>query len=105
MDELYFVVDGIPENHLPQEVDEYMINYLSVFDKQHKSLLKKGINAVSIQPMQLKANEITIILIDYRITYKSKNYDFANGGGSTTIFTYSCEENEWSYRKTDYTGI
>ena len=56
--------------------------------------LKHGINAWKIIPV-LKGGRITITIIDFRITYKSNQFNYANGGGSEFVFQFSCEKNEW----------
>jgi hypothetical protein len=42
-----------------------------------------------------KRGRITIAIIDFRITYKSNKFNYANGGGSEFVFQFSCEKNEW----------
>lgn len=103
--ELYFIADMIPKEHLPNEVKGYKINYINMYKKNNKAMVKKGIKAISIQPMQLEENRILIDLIDFSITHKKGNYHFSNGGGSTTVFEYSCQEKKWMHKETKFNGI
>ncbi len=77
---------------------------LDVYDKKNKSLLKKGISVWKVIPV-LKGDVLTITIIDANMYYKNKKYNFINGGGSTIVFQYSCEEKKWVLIKEEHTGI
>lgn len=102
---LNFISNDIPQSYLPKEINGNKIHYISIYDKKNKAILKKGLRVISIQPIHLSGNRITINLIDFNVTYKNKNYDFANGGGSTSIFEYSSPDNQWRHQETKYSGI
>lgn len=102
---LNFIADDVPERYLPKEVNGYTINYFSVYDKKNKTTLKRGLKIISIQPINLSGNTITVNLIDFNVTYSKKNYGFANGGGSKSVFVYSSDNNKWQHKETKYSGI
>jgi hypothetical protein len=77
---------------------------LDVYDKKNKILLKKGVAIWKVIPV-LKGDVLTITIIDANMYYKNKRYNFINGGGSTIIFQYSCEEKKWVLIKEEHTGI
>ncbi len=77
---------------------------INVLDSRNISVLKKGIHAWQIFPV-LHDHILKITIIEFFITYKSRNYNFGNGGGSETIFEYSCSENKWLLVKSDYRGL
>lgn len=105
IENLYFISKYVSVEYLPKTIGEYTLNYLNVYHKKNKKLLRKGIYAFSIQPIELKGNVIRINLIEFRISYKNNNYYFSNGGGSTTIFEYSCQNNSWALKGTKFKGI
>lgn len=77
---------------------------LDIYDKKNKSLLKKGISVWKVIPV-LRGNVLTVTILDAKLTYKNKKYNFINGGGSTIVFQYSCEEKKWVLIKQEHTGI
>lgn len=46
-----------------------------------------------------KENELKINIIDFKVTYKNRRYEFVNGDGSTIVFQYSCEKEKWKLIK------
>lgn len=99
------MANNIPESYLPNEIKGHKIKYFNIYDRQNKTALKKGVNIISLQAPVLAGGKIAIGLIDFRASYKRKNYDLANGGGSKTVFEYSCQDNKWHLVKTDFSGI
>jgi hypothetical protein len=77
---------------------------MNIFDAKNKSVLKNGIHAWKIMPA-LKGGSLTISIIDFFITYKSGNYNYANGGGSEKVFEYLCNENKWALVKSKNQGL
>ncbi len=90
----------IDENHNPyvfsssKELFEVKFKQLNIYDPTNKKRLKKGIDAWKIV-CNLESNKMKIYIIDFKITYTNKIYEFSNGGGMTFIFEYSCEEKKW----------
>lgn len=105
IEDLYFISKDIPEVYLPKKIGQYNIKYIDVYNKKSKRLLRKGVFAVSIQPLILKNEQAIINLIDFTVTYKNRNYDFSNGGGSKTSFEYSCTGQSWEILNTEFFGI
>ncbi len=103
--DLYFVTENVSSEYLPKQIEDYKINYINIYHKKNKKVLKKGIHAVSIQLIQLNGNQVVIDLIDFIITKKKRNYTFSNGGGSLTTFEYDCETNKWRYLETKFSGV
>lgn len=79
-------------------------NSIDIYDKKNRGLLKKGIHAWKILPV-LKGNRFIINIVDFNITYKNRNYNFANGGGATVIFEYHCDTSKWVLMNTKWSGI
>jgi hypothetical protein len=88
----------IDENNFPYEYKGRFtilkFKAINLSKARNKSILKRGIQAWKIIPV-LKGNKVTISIIDFFITYKNGNYNYANGGGSETVFEYLCSENKW----------
>lgn len=70
------------------------LKFISVYDNRSRKTIEKGIYAWKVFTA-LNKNQFVITITDFYITYKNHNYNFANGGGSKTIFEYICEENKW----------
>jgi len=77
---------------------------LVVYEKKNKSLLKKGVAIWKVIPA-LKADVLTVTIVDLKLTYKDKKYYFTNDGGSIIVFQYSCDEKKWVFIKEEHTGI
>lgn len=90
--------------HLSSDNEKNKFNSINVYDKKNRSSLKKGIHAWKILPV-LKGNRLIVNIIDFNITYKNRNYHFANGGGATVIFEYHCDTSKWVLMNTKWSGI
>lgn len=89
----------IDENNYPykfQSSNETGIKFkqIEIYDTKNRKALKKGIDVWKIVP-SLSGSKLKIDIIDFKVTYADKKYKFANGGGSTFIYEYSCEEKKW----------
>lgn len=89
----------IDENHHPyiiQSSNKLGIKFkqMDIYDSKNKKELKKGISAWKIVS-NLNENKLKIDIIEFSVNYANKKYRFANGGGSTFIYEYSCEEKKW----------
>jgi len=90
-----------PLNYLPSSEKFKLIN---VYDSQNRKILSNGIYAWKVFTT-LKKNQFTINIVDFYITYKNRSYNFSNGGGSTTVFEYSCDEGKWRLVTSENRGI
>lgn len=90
-----------PLNYVPSSRKFKLIN---VYDDQNRKIIKEGINAWKVFTV-LNKNRFVVSIVDFYITYKGHNYNFANGGGSTTIFEYFCDKNEWRLISFENRGI
>lgn len=103
--DLYFLADEVSQEYLPTKTGNFKIEYIDIYNKENRKLLKKGIKAISIKPIRLVNGEIIITLIDFSVTLCKKNFKFINSGGSTTVFKYSCSKNEWVLKENKYSEI
>ncbi|WP_152538241.1 hypothetical protein [Aquimarina megaterium] len=105
-DHYYFFTDDSMNNYLPENIDGHKVNYINIYHKKNKKLLKKGIFVFKISPIRIKGNRILIYITDFGISRRNKkHYDFANAGGSITTFEYSCTTNKWEFIGTKHHGI
>ena len=102
--DIYVIGEDYKSVVLNKIKSEIALKTLDIYDNKNKSLLKKGVYVWKIIPM-LKGDVLTITILDARMTYKNKKYNFMNGGGSTIVFQYSCEEKKWVLIKEEHTGI
>lgn len=105
IEDLYFVSKSIPDIYLPKNIGGYDIKYIDIYKKKNKRLLSNGIFVVSIQPLKLEKENAIVNLLDFTVTLKKGNYNFSNGGGSTTNFKYSCTKQNWISLNTEFFGI
>lgn len=98
----------INEDDLPYKYsstfENIIFRYIDVYKTKNKKILKKGIFAWKILT-SLKNDTFIVTIIDFTITYKKRNYKYANGGGAKTTFQYSCQENKWILRESTSSGI
>ncbi|KFE98921.1 hypothetical protein IX39_16075 [Chryseobacterium formosense] len=98
----------IDENHLPVNLEnvktDIPLKTIDIENPKNRSVIKKGLDAWKIIPI-LSENELKINIIAFKVTYKHKLLQFSNGGGSTIIFQYSCEEKKWKLIKEKHKGI
>jgi hypothetical protein len=67
---------------------------IDIYDKKNKKLLKKGIDVWKIIT-NLEDNKLKINLVVFKVNYADNKYNFSNGGGTTTVFEFSCEKKKW----------
>jgi len=89
----------IDENHHPyviQPSNDLAIKFkqMDIYNSKNKKELKKGICVWKIVS-NLNENKLKIDIIEFTVNYTNKKYIFANGGGSTFIYEYSCGEKKW----------
>lgn len=77
--------------------------FMNIYDRNRK-VLSKGIYAWKVLTALTK-NKFVVTIINFYITYKKRNYNFSNGGGSTTVFEYSCDEGKWKLITFNNRGI
>ncbi|MGA6119346.1 hypothetical protein [Sphingobacterium anhuiense] len=100
-----YLLDGRDQAYtLTSDTHQKKFSYMNVYDKGSKSLLRKGVEAWKVLPV-LSGNKLIVKIICYNITYKKYNYNFANAGGATVIFEYSCEKDTWIFKETKWIGI
>ena len=102
---IIYVVD---ENSKPIDLDSIKsklpLKTIDVNNKKNRKLLKKGLRILKILPF-LQGNTITITIIDFLVNYKNKEYRYFNGGGSSVLFEFSCQEEKWVLTKVEHIGI
>ncbi|PVD49392.1 hypothetical protein DC498_25250 [Terrimonas sp.] len=84
--------------------DQSKFKPISVYAKNNRKLLKNGVNAWKVIPA-LANNKLVIHIVDFTITYKKRNYNFANGGGAKVVFEYSCKNDRWELTESKWSGI
>lgn len=67
---------------------------IDIYNKKNKKRLKKGIHIWKIFP-NMNKNKLIIKIVYYNLTFKHKNYDFVNEGGTIIVFEYSCKDEKW----------
>lgn len=76
---------------------------IDVKSPRNKKLLRKKVNIWKVKPL-LQGIFFKIDIIDFSAKYKNKKYHFENGGGSTIIFEYSCNEGKWKLINAEHKG-
>ena len=99
----------IDNNNHPYFITLYKSNdikfkQIDIYHPKNKKLIKKGIDAWKIIPT-LDGNRLKIVIVDFKITYNKNNYQFSNGGGSTFVYEYSCENRIWKLISSKHSGI
>lgn len=103
-DDIYLIDQKDQAYYLSLDNEKNKFNSINLYDKKNRSRLKKGIHAWKILPV-LKGNRLIVNIIDFNITYKNRNYNFANGGGATVVFEYHCDTSKWVLVNTKWSGI
>jgi hypothetical protein len=101
LENLYLINEqNQPLNYLPSS---RRFKSISVYDDRNRKLFIKGIYAWKVLAA-LNKNRFVVNTIDFYITYKKHNYNFANGGGSETVFEYDCATGTWKLISTKTKG-
>lgn len=89
---------------ITNEMTSKGLESINIYDKKNLKTLKKGINVWKVIS-KLNKNKMEVTIIDFHLTFSKNNYHFANGGGSTIIFEYSCENETWKLLSAKHSGI
>ncbi|MDB5115061.1 MAG: hypothetical protein JWQ79_553 [Mucilaginibacter sp.] len=89
-----------PLNYLPSSSK---FKFITVYDDRNRKVITKGIYAWKVFT-SLNQNHFTVTIVDFYITYKNHNYNFANAGGSKTIFEYQCDQKDWKLLSSENKG-
>ncbi len=89
---------------LTSDRDQKKFKYINVYDQKNRKLLRNGVKAWKVLPV-LTGNKLVVSIIEFTVTYKNKNYNYANGGGATVVFEYSCDKSKWEFRESKWSGI
>lgn len=68
---------------------------IDIYNKKNSKLLKKGIDVWKIIP-SLENNKLEVTIINFKVTLHKDEYQFVNGGGTTIVFEYLCNEKKWT---------
>ncbi len=92
---IYLIDESYNPFYLNREKQNlYCFKSINPYEKKNRKLLKKGINTWKVSS-NLNNNKLIIRIIEFFITFENGQYNFANGGGSTTIFEYNCDKMRW----------
>jgi hypothetical protein len=91
--QIFYLLDerNRPLDYLPSSRE---FKFIDIYNHRNRKLISKGIYAWKVFPT-LNKNQFVVTVVDFYITYKNHNYNFANGGGTKTIFEYDCERKMW----------
>ncbi|MCD0465072.1 hypothetical protein [Flavobacterium sp. ENC] len=95
IENIYLIDNNNQAYLMPMSKDiEIKFKQIDIYNKKNKKLLKEGIDVWKIIP-NLENNQLKTTIINFKVTCSKNKYQFANGGGTTTIFEYSCEQKKW----------
>ena len=89
---------------LESDKSQQKFKSISVESKENRKLIMKGIRAWKVIPTLIN-NQLTVMVVDFYVTYSKRNYNFSNGGGAKVIFEYSCDQKKWLLVESSWSGI
>lgn len=90
---------------LPDQIDGTRIYYLTRLEIRDKTRKGKRIELIVMRPVVVKATSLKVAIIDFSVTSKKNNFNYANGGGSTLEFTYNCDAQRFELTNKKQGGI
>jgi hypothetical protein len=102
---VYIERDEISTVGLPEEINDVRIICLSRKEVRMKTKNGGGINLIVIKPVKVELKTLEVVLIDFYVSSKGKNFFYGNGGGSVIKFKYNCETEEFEYSENKYLSI
>jgi|688.fasta_scaffold566956_2 hypothetical protein len=105
LNSIYVEKNELTTESLPNQIGGITILYLTPSEIQSKTRGGKQIHLVVIRPVKVEAELLKVGIIDFYVTTKKKNFNYANTGGSTLRFKYSCERNKFELFNKKQGGI
>lgn len=88
---VYVEKDELTTENLPEKIDDVTISYLTRQEIKSKTSGGKRIRLIVIRPVVVGESSLSVNVIDFSVTSKKNNFNYANGGGSALEFKYDCE--------------
>lgn len=84
--------------NFPDAVDG--VNIIELDFKGIIKLTKKGkfLPIIIIEPLELKDNDLTILVSKYSLTRKRKKWNYASEYGTRVIIKYDCDRGKYTYK-------
>ncbi len=90
---------------LPDQVNGIRIFYLTRSEIRDKTQKGKRIELIVIRPVIVDSKSLKITIIDFSVTSKKNNFNYANGGGSSLEFKYNCNLQKFELTNKKQGGI
>jgi len=87
---VYVEKSDVTTENLPEQIDGTKVQYLTKSEIQDKTRGGERIKLIVIRPVAVKKSSLRVVVIDFSVTSKKNNFNYANGGGSTFEFIYNC---------------
>jgi hypothetical protein len=96
----YLITKDLPEKILGIDIE--VIN-----SEQLKKILKthEYIQVIRIIPLRLKEGDFFVNIIPFKVSYRKRNFNFINEGGTKIIFQYDCSSNNLIFSEIKNFGI
>jgi hypothetical protein len=101
-----YVENAFPvDDFFPKVINGIKIQYLD--QNELKTILRKNkssIPVIKIIPLKIINDKLFINVIQFQVTFKKDNFNYANGGGLSVYFIYNCETKtiQFAYSKVGY---
>jgi hypothetical protein len=102
---VYVEKSDITTENLPEQIDGTRVHYLTGSEIQDKTRKGERIKLIVIRPVVVKGSALRVVVIDFSVTSKKNNFNYANGGGSTFEFTYNCDVQRFELTNKKQGGI
>ena len=90
----------LDENNNSIHLDGGKFKTIDIYSKENRAILCKGINVWKIFA-SIEGNKMTIGIVDFIVSYNSKEFKFGNRESSVFVFEYSCELSKWILSSSD----
>ena len=105
LESVYVEKNEVTAEGLPGQIDGTRVLYLTRSEIREKTHKGKRIELIVVRPVVVKSKSIKVTVIDFSVTSKKNNFNYANGGGSTFEFTYNCDLQKFELTNKKQGGI
>lgn len=105
IESVYVEKDEVTTEGLPDQIDGTRVLYLTRSEIREKTQKGKRIELIVVRPVVVKSRSIKVTVIDFSVTSKKNNFNYANGGGSIFEFTYNCDLQKFELTNKKQGGI
>ena len=96
---IYIEYDNLTTNSIPERFGLHKITVLNLSEIKKKLKKEDELIVTKIVPLRVENGEFYVTIIDFKVTYSKRNFDFVNIGGDKYVYSFDCSSNKFIFNE------